>query len=148
MRYTHIALLLCAGLLLPGAFKVLSAQSQERKEIQIIKELYRLRNEHKADSAEQFFADTVQVYMKYLRNVPKKKITESDKQFWKAHPGNKFEITAPIQLIEKEDGNTLAIVVGKEYLDGTQFQFERIEIVFNRSKKIISLRGYNLKRTK
>lgn len=120
---------------------------QERKELQIVKELYRLRNEHKADSAEQFFADTVKVYMKYLRNVPKKTITESDRKFWKAHPKNKFEITEPIRLIEN-GSTTTAIVVGKEYLDGTHFQYERIEIAFNRHKKIISFRGYNLKRTK
>lgn len=118
---------------------------QERKEIQIVKELYRLRNEHKADSAEQFFADTVKVYMKYMRNVPKKKITESDKQFWKVHPKNKFDITEPIRLIDGT-GNTTAIVVGKEYLDGTNFQYERIEIVFDRYKKIISLRGFRLKK--
>lgn len=119
--------------------------AQERTEVQLVKELYRLRNEHKADSAEQFFADTVKVYMKYMRNVPKKKITESDKQFWKAHPKNKFEITEPIRLM---DGtvNTTAIVVGKEYLDGTNFQYERIEIVFDRYKKIISLRGFRLKK--
>ncbi len=120
-------------------------RQQERKEIQIVKELYRLRNEHKADSAEQFFADTVKVYMKYMRNVPKRKITESDKQFWKAHPKNKFDITEPIRLIDGA-GNTTAIVVGKEYLDGTGFQYERIEIVFDRYKKIISLRGFRLKK--
>ena len=65
---------------------------QERVEIKLVNELFRLRNEHKADSAELYFADTVQVYMKYMRNVPKKKITQSDKSFWKAHPKNKFEI--------------------------------------------------------
>lgn len=118
---------------------------QERTEVQLLKELYRLRNEHKADSAEKFFADTVKVYMKYMRNVPKKKITESDKQFWKAHPKNKFEITEPIRLIDGA-GNTTAIVEGKEYLDGTSFQYERIEIVFDRYKKIISLRGFRLKK--
>lgn len=118
---------------------------QERKEIQIVKELYRLRNEHKADSAELYFADTVKVYMKYMRNVPKRKITESDKQFWKTHPKNKFEITEPIRLIDGT-GNTKAIVVGKEYLDGSSFQYERIEIVFDRYKKIISLRGFKLKK--
>lgn len=118
---------------------------QERMEIQIIKELYRFRNAHMADSAEQFFADTVKVYMKYLRNVPRKKITESDRKFWKTHPNNKFEITDPIKLIDGT-GNTTAIVIGKEYLDGTSFQNERIEIVFNRNKKIISFRGFRLKK--
>jgi hypothetical protein len=130
-----------------GACTEKQNQPQERVEIQIIRELYRLRNEYKADSAEQFFADTVKVYMKYLRNVPKRTITESDRKFWKAHPKNKFEITEPIRLIES-GGTTTAIVVGKEYLDGTHFQYERIEIVFNRLKKIISFRGFNLKRTK
>jgi hypothetical protein len=127
--------------------KFVPERQQERKEIQIVKELYRLRNEHNADSAEQYFADTVKVYMKFMRNVPKKKITESDKQFWRSHPKNKFEITEPIRLIDSA-GNTTAIVVGKEYLDGTSFQYERIEIVFDRYKKIISLRGFSLKKTK
>lgn len=147
MRFFFLSLFLSVWLLFHTGFNVLPVQRQEREEIQIVKELYRLRNEHKADSAEQFFADTVKVYMKYLRNVPKKKITESDKQFWKAHPKNRFEITEPIRLIES-GGTTTAIVVGKEYLDGTHFKYERIEIVFNRLKKIISFRGYNLKRTK
>jgi len=119
--------------------------AQERTEVQLVKELFRLRNEHKADSAEQFFADTVKVYMKYLRNVPRKRITESDKQFWKAHPKNKFEITEPVRMEEK-NGNATAIIVGKEYLDGTGFQYERIEIVFDRHKKIISFRGFKLKK--
>ncbi|MCY7311499.1 MAG: hypothetical protein LH619_12030, partial [Chitinophagaceae bacterium] len=71
---------------------------QEKAEMKIVYELFRLRNEHKADSAEQYYADTVRVYMKYLRNIPRKLITRSDKSFWKAHPKNKFEITAPVQI--------------------------------------------------
>ena len=118
---------------------------QERTEIQIVQDLFRLRNEHKADSAEQYFADIVKLYMKYLRNVPKKKITQSDYKFWKAHPKNKFEITEPERLSIR-DGATTAIIVGKEYLDGTSFQYERIEIVFDRNKKIISFRGFKLKK--
>jgi hypothetical protein len=118
---------------------------QDRIEIQIVKELFRLRNEHKADSAELFFADTVKVYMKYLRNVPKRKITLSDKQFWKAHPRNKFEITEPLRLINGT-GNAKVIVVGKEYLDGKSFQYERIEIVFNQHRKIFSYRGFKVKK--
>lgn len=117
---------------------------QEREEIKIVQELFRLRNEHKADSAEQYFADTVKVYMKYLRNVPKKKITQSDKAFWKAHPRNKFEMTEPVKLTTRADITT-AIVAGKEYLDGTTFQYERIEIVFDRYKKINSFRGFRWK---
>ena len=132
-------------LFLSNAGNSLHVQNQQREEMQIVQELYRLRNEHKADSAEKFFADTVKVYMKYLRNVPKKKITESDRNFWKAHPKNKFEITAPVKL-EERNGNTTAIIVGKEYLDGTSFQYERIEIIFNRNKKIISFRGFALKK--
>jgi hypothetical protein len=114
-------------------------------EIKIVNELFRLRNEHKADSAEQYFADTVLVYMKYLRNVPKKKITQSDKKFWKDHPDNKFVMTAPVQITTK-GGITTAIVIGKEYLDGTSFQYEKIEIKFNPNKKIISYRGFRWKK--
>ncbi len=120
------------------------ASGQEREEMKIVHELFRLRNEHKADSAELYFADTVLVYMKYLRNVPKKKITESDKSFWKAHPKNKFEITAPVQITVLE-GITTATIFGKEYLDGKAFQYERIEIKFDRNKKINSFRGFALK---
>ncbi len=116
---------------------------QERPEIKIVNDLFRLRNEHKADSAELFFADTVQVYMKYMRNVPKQKITQSDKNFWKAHPKNKFEITAPVQISELS-GITIATIYGKEYLDGKDFKNEKIEIKFNRKKKIISYRGFNI----
>ncbi len=113
----------------------------QRTEQEIVYELFRLRNEHKADSAELYFADTVQVYMKYLRNVPRRTVNKSDKQFWKDHPGNRFEMTAPVQVTNK-GGITTAIVVGKEYLDGTTFQKERIEIRFNRNKKIFYYRGY------
>ncbi len=118
---------------------------QEGAEIKIVRELFRLRNEHKADSAEQYFADTVRVYMKYLKNVPRKIITQSDKKFWKAHPRNKFEMTAPVQLTTRA-GITTAIIIGKEYLDGTAFQFERIEIKFDRHTKIYSFRGFALKK--
>lgn len=121
--------------------------AQERVEITIVQELFRLRNAHKADSAEQYFADTVLVYMKYLKNVPRKTITKSDKSFWKAHPKNKFEMTAPVQIITRA-GVTTAIVVGKEYLDGTAFQYERIEIEFDRNKKINSFRGFSIKKPK
>ncbi len=108
---------------------------QERVEINIVNELFRLRNEHKADSAEILYADTVLVYMKYLRDIPKKIVTQSDKSFWTAHPHNKFEMTAPVQISTVE-GITTAIIIGKEYLDGTDFIYERIEIKFNRDKKI------------
>ncbi len=118
---------------------------QERVEIKLVNELFRLRNEHKADSAELYFADTVQVYMKYMRNVPKKKITQSDESFWKAHPKNKFEITEPIRLSD-QSGITTATIIGKEYLDGKEFKYERIEIKFNQNKKIISYRGFNIKK--
>jgi hypothetical protein len=139
MSFIQYVFLACvtAGTLQPGT-------KQERTEIEIVHELFRLRSEHKADSAEKYFADTVLMYMKYLKNVPKKKITQSDKTFWKAHPGNKFEITGPVQLTIK-GGRTTAIIIGKEYLDGVSFQFERIEIKFDRNKKINSFRGFKLK---
>ncbi len=119
-------------------------QKQESEEIRIVQELFRLRNEHKADSAEQYYADTVLIYMKYLRNISRKIITQSDKSFWKAHPKNKFEITAPIQITVVA-GITTATVFGKEYLDGTSFQNEKIEIKFDRHKKINSFRGFRWK---
>ena len=121
------------------------ALPQQRTELEIVKNLFRLRNEHKADSAEQYYADTVKVYMKYLRNIPRKIITRSDKSFWKAHPKNKFEITAPVQ-IARVAGITIATVFGKEYLDGSTFQFEKIEIKFDRNKKIYSYRGFKWKK--
>jgi hypothetical protein len=127
------------------AAKMRPVRHPQQPETAIVHELFRLRNEHKADSAEQYFADTVQVYMKYLRNIPRKTITKSDKEFWKAHPGNKFEMTAPVQVITR-DGVTTAIVIGKEYLDGVSFQYERIEIKFNRYKKIVSYRGFKWKK--
>lgn len=118
---------------------------QERVEIRIVHDLFRLRNEHKADSAERYFADTVQVYMKYMRNVPRQKITQSDKSFWKAHPKNRFEMTEPVKITDKA-GITTATIIGKEYLDGSDYKYERIEIKFNRNKKIFSYRGFNIKR--
>lgn len=120
--------------------------SQQRIELQIIHDLFRLRNEHKADSAEQYFADTVAVYMKYLRNISKKKITQTDIQFWKAHPKNKFEITKPVTITDA-GGVTTAVIIGKEYLDGNDFQFERIEIKFDHNKKIYYYRGFQLKKS-
>jgi len=116
----------------------------QRAELKIIHDLFRLRNEHKADSAEKYFADTVAVYMKFLRNVPKKKITRIDKEFWKAHPNNKFEITAPVKITDEKDF-VKAIIFGKEYLDGKTYVRERIEIKFNREKKIFYYRGFLLK---
>ena len=119
------------------------AQAQERKEIKIVEELFRLRNEHKADSAEQYYADTVLVYMKYLKNIPRKIISQSDKSFWRTHPKNKFEITAPIKLIEVS-GVITVTVIGKEYLDGKKFQREKIEIKFDKKGRIYSFRGFTL----
>lgn len=124
--------------------KTVPGQTPQRIELQIVHDLFRLRNEHKADSAEKYFADTVAVYMKYLRNVPKQKITQSDKQFWKLHPQNTFEITAPVKITEN-GGIVTATIFGKEYLDGSSFQRERIEIKFNRNKKIFYYRGFLLK---
>jgi hypothetical protein len=98
----------------------------QKTEKEIVYDLFRLRNEHKADSAEQYFADTVLVYMKYLRNVPRERITQLDRIFFKSHPKNKFEITAPVHLTTLA-GITTAMVIGKEYIDGTSFVFERIE---------------------
>jgi hypothetical protein len=131
---------LTRGILLP-------AQEQEITELKIVHELFRLRNEHKADSAEQYYADTVRVYMKYLRNIPRKIITQSDKSFWRAHPKNKFEITAPVQ-IKVVSGISTATIIGKEYLDGEAFQYEKIEIKFDRDKKINSFRGFKWKKEK
>ncbi|MDZ4792840.1 MAG: hypothetical protein SGI83_01050 [Bacteroidota bacterium] len=118
---------------------------QESPELKIVQELFRLRNEQKADSAEQYFADTVKVYMKYLRNIPKQTITKLDRSFFKAHPRNKFEITTPVQLTRK-NGITTAIIIGKEYLDGTNFNYERIEIKFNHNRKINYFRAFNWKK--
>ena len=106
-----------------------------------MRDLFRLRNEHKTDSAEQYYADTVLVYMKYLRNIPRKKITQSDKIFWKAHPKNKFEITMPLKISDAGDLTTVTII-GKEYLDGTSFLYEKIQIKFDRDKKIKSYMGF------
>ncbi len=82
--------------------------------------------------------------MKYLHHIPRKRITQSDKAFWKAHPRNKFEITKPIQ-ITVAGGIVTATIFGKEYLDGKSFLYERIEIKFNRHQKIFSYRGFNWK---
>jgi hypothetical protein len=120
-------------------------KNQERPEIKIVHELFRLRNEHRADSAEQYFADTVLVYMKDLRNVPKQTITRLDKSFFKSHPKNKFEMTTPVELSTKDDIVT-AIIIGKEYLDGTTFKYERIEIKFDRNKRINYFRAARLKK--
>ncbi len=122
-------------------FSLVTIAYGQKQEIQIVEELFRLRNEHKADSAELLYADTVQVYMKYLRNIPRPKITAADKAFWKSHPRNKFEITEPIR-IKTENGLSTATIKGKEYLDGSSYKKERIEIRFDANKKIISFRGY------
>ena len=124
---------------------VLLGQEQERPEIKIVHELFRLRNEHKADSAEQYFSDTVLVYMKYLRNVPKETITQLDRTFFRSHPKNKFEITAPVQITVAA-GITTAIIIGKEYLDGKDPHYERIEIKFDRDKKINYFRAAKWKK--
>ncbi len=118
---------------------------QGKVEVTIVHELFRFRNEHKADSAELYFSDTVLAYMKYLRNVPKKKITQSDKSFWRSHPQNKFEITEPVQITVVA-GITTATIIGKEYLDGKAFQYEKIQIEFDRDNKINSFRGVKLKK--
>ena len=120
-------------------------KKQERLEIKIVHELYRLRNEHKADSAEQYYADTVLVYMKYLRNVPKQTITGLDKSFFKSHPKNKFEMIKPVKIATK-DGIVTAIIIGKEYLEGTTFKYERIEIKFDRNRKINYFRAFKWKK--
>jgi hypothetical protein len=118
---------------------------QEVPEIKIVNELFRLRNQGKADSAEQYFADTVLVYMKTLRNVPKQTITRLDRVFFKNHPKNRFEMTTPITVTTK-NGIVTASFIGKEYLDGTSFKYEKIEIRFDRHRKINYFRAFNWKK--
>ena len=117
---------------------------QQQREVELVEKLFRLRNEHKADSAELLFADTVLVYMKTMRNVAKEKITVVDRQFWKVHPRNRFDITAPVQ-VKVVNGVSIATIYGNEYLDGKTFKKERIEIRFDRDKKINYFRGFNVK---
>jgi hypothetical protein len=83
--------------------------------------------------------------MKTLRNVPKQTITRLDRIFFKNHPKNKFEITKPVTITTK-DGIVTATIIGKEYLDGTSFKYERIEIKFDRNRKINFFRAYNIKK--
>lgn len=128
--------------LVSGLCRQVAAQTMDAKAI--VLDLFRLRNEHKADSAERYFADTVKVYMKTLRNVPKSAITKSDKQFWKQHPRNKFEITSPLGM-STVGGITTIILYGKEYTDGTSFVKEKIEIRLNRQNKIFYYRGFLVK---
>ncbi len=140
MYYIFYIMLACFS---SGLFQ--QEYGQEKIEATLVAELFRLRNEHKADSAELLYADKVLVYMKYLRNIPRSVITKSDKAFWKAHPKNRFEMTVPIQIITKE-GVTTAIIIGKEYLDGKDFKYEKIEIRFDNNKKINYFRAYNWKK--
>ncbi|HMK25299.1 MAG TPA: hypothetical protein VK483_04650, partial [Chitinophagaceae bacterium] len=100
---------------------------------------------HKADSAGRYFADTVLVYMKDLRNVPKQTITRLDRSFFTSHPKNKFEIIKPVETVTK-DGIVTAIIIGKEYLNGTGFKYERIEIKFDRNRKINYFRAFKWKK--
>ena len=127
-----------------SSFFIALSPGQEPPEKKIVYEVFRLRNEQKADSVEQYFADTVKVYMKTLRNVRKQTITKLDRIFFKAHPKNKFEITKPVEIVIK-DGITTAIIIGKEFLDGTTFKYERIEIRFNRNRKIDYFRAANIR---
>ncbi len=135
--YLYLALV-TTGILQP-------APVQERTEKEMVYELFRLRNEHKADSAEQYYADIVQVYMKHFRNVSRQTITKSDKAFFKAHPKYKFEITEPVQVTIVA-GVTKATIIGKEYLDGKDIIHEKIELRFDRNKKIIYFRAVILKK--
>jgi hypothetical protein len=54
-------------------------------------------------------------------------------------------MTAPVQITTRA-GITTAIVIGKEWLDGISFQYEKIEIKFDRNKKINSFRGFKWKK--
>ena len=111
--------------------------------ISIVTGLFRLRNEHKADSIEKLYSDTLLTYFKYLKNISKKEVTKSDKHYWATITKDKFIITEPVQIIS-DSSQTKAIIIGKQYQDGKVFLNERVEIQFDSNKKINSIRGFKL----
>lgn len=118
-------------------------QAQDDTLITLVKKLFLYRNNHNAEDVETLLADTLEVYMKYFRNISKKEVTKSDKRYWAKFREDNFEITEPIQLLE-QTGGTKAIVVGKQTNRSGASSKERIEIIFDANKKIKSIRGFRL----
>jgi hypothetical protein len=117
--------------------------SQRDSLISIVTELFRLRNEHKADTIEKLYSDTLLTYFKYFKNVSKKEVTKSDKHYWATFSKDKFIFTEPVQII-LDSSQTKAVVIGKQYQDGTNFLNERVEIQFDKHRKINSVRAFKM----
>jgi hypothetical protein len=109
--------------------------------ISIVTELFRLRNEHKADSIELLYSDTVKSYFKNLKNVSKNIITKSDKQYWTKYKSDNFNITDPIQIVIDSLGDK-AIVKGRQCYDEKRCYDEIVEIGFDLTKKINYVRAF------
>lgn len=121
-----------------SAYKAISKQDSL---ISIITKYFRFRNEHKADSTELLYADTVISYFKNLKNISKTTITASDKQYWAKYKADNFFITDPIQIILNSIGNR-AIVKGRQCFDEKKCFDEFIEIHFDTDNKINYVRAF------
>lgn len=109
--------------------------------ISIVTKYFGFRNEHKADSAESLYADTVISYFKNLKNISKATITASDKQYWAKYKADNFLITDPIQIILNYAGDR-AIVKGRQCFDEQKCFDEFVEIHFEANKKINYVRAF------
>jgi len=109
--------------------------------ILIVTKLFRLRNEHKADSIELLYSDTVKSYLKNLKNISKNIITKSDKHYWAKYKSDNFIITDPIQIIMNSLGDK-AIVKGRQCYDEKRCYDEIVEIGFDSTRKINYVRAF------
>lgn len=114
---------------------------QEMLSSQVI-EYIRLRNEHKADSMELFYADTLARYFKNIKNSSKSDATQSDKRYWRSFPNDEYVITGPVQIIGDSAAGKRAMVAGDYCRTPKKCQPMVLEIGFGIDNKITSVRAY------
>ncbi|MDJ1470265.1 hypothetical protein [Xanthocytophaga flava] len=121
-----------------------SIASRKDTIISIINNILYFRSKHQADSIESFLSDTVKSYFKNLKNVPKEKITDSDKRYWSHFPDDKFIITEPIQVLTNLSSEK-AIIKGRQCYNSQNCKDEIVEIHFDEQKKINYVRAFYAK---
>jgi hypothetical protein len=117
---------------------------QEHILSETVKAYLSIRLAHNYEGMNEYYADTLDNYYKYLENCSKSKVMEAEKKYWTSFKTDSFIVKAEPEIII-DSTQIQATVKGLQCIKPDDCIEEIMVFKFNRSFKITSVKAYFLK---
>jgi hypothetical protein len=111
---------------------------------ELVKSYLKVRTAHNAEALNEYYADTLEHYYKYLSNSSKEKVMAAEKKYWTSFKVDSFLVKSEPE-ITIDSTQIQAIVKGLQCVNPNDCIEEIMVLQFNPSFKIISVKAYFMK---